>query len=85
MIKLPKYKLKKSDWIMICVFLIIIDILCCWCVNISVSAMINNGVVTNGFVIRDAATTYHIGLYGIVLASFGLISIAVHNTLRNVD
>lgn len=82
---MAKKLLKKSDWIMICVFLMVVEVLCCWCVDISVSAMLAGGVVTNGFVIRDAATTYHVGLYGIILASFGLISVAVHNTLRNVE
>ncbi len=85
MFELTKFKLKKSDWVIISVFLVIIEILCCWCIDISVSALLIGGVVTNGFVIRDAAATYHIGIYGVVLSTFGLASIAVHNILRNVD
>ena len=82
---MTKFKLKKSDWIMISVFLIIVELLSCWCIDISVSAMLDGAVVTNGFVVRDSVMTYHIGLYGVVLSSFGLISIAVHNILRNVE
>ena len=68
-----KSKFNNGDIVLILVFLVMVQVMCLWCVDISVSALINNGIVTNGFAVRDPAQTYHLGLYGVVFSTFGII------------
>lgn len=71
-------KVTKGDKIIIAVFFIIIQIVCLWCVDISVSAMLANGVVTNGFLINNPTQMYHIGLYVSIISSFCIFILFVH-------
>jgi hypothetical protein len=38
-----------------------------WCIDISVSAMLNNGIITSGFITSSPMLMYHICLYASVL------------------
>lgn len=53
-----------------------------WCVDISVSAMINEGIVTNGFMSNSPMVTYHIGLWGAVLIPVIMSFMLVHHILK---
>lgn len=68
----------KSDWIAISGFLLVITIIALWCLDISVSAIVSGGYLTNGFLISDPYKFYHIGLYLLVIAGFSNFLIIVH-------
>ena len=53
-----------------------------WCVDISVSAMINEGLVTNGFMFNSPMITYHIGLWGAVIIPVAMSFMLVHHILK---
>lgn len=71
-------KISRYDWILIAVFFTAINLIFLWGIDISVSAMIVNGVVTNGFIERNPAVIYHICLYGEILINIGLVFVLVH-------
>lgn len=71
----------KGDWICIILTLIILQTLFLWCVDMSTSAIINNGIVTNGFIINDPVKTFHIGLYGALLIPIAISFILVHHIM----
>ena len=75
----------KSDWIVIILTLCIIQIMSFWCIDVSVSAMISKGTVTNGIFGLNPMLSYHIGLYTAIISLlvFGIIS--VHHVLLEVD
>lgn len=77
-------KIKKSDWLAISIFIVIFQILCCWCVDVSVSALINQPdiILTNGWNIVNPMLTYHIGIYGIVITTCLTILILLHIILK---
>jgi len=59
--------------------MIAIQIMCLWCIDISMSAMLNPGsILTNGWQERDPMLMYHIALYGNTLISVGLAVIGTH-------
>ena len=64
-------KLKNSNIIAIATFLLAMQIIALWCIDISVSAFLNGGILSNGFFFTDPMIAYHIGLYIIILTSFG--------------
>jgi len=66
-----------SEKVLIVIFLVMIQLLCLWGIDISVSAMLSEGVITNGFNFGNPTQTYHIGLYGIVLSTFIMVIIVV--------
>jgi len=68
----------RGEWICIIIALIVLIMACLWCVDISVSAMLAGGVLSNGFLFRNPAQMYHIGLYGTILGSIMLAFICVH-------
>ena len=77
-------KIKKGDWIAISMSLGIIIVICCWCVDVSVSAM-NVGkdtIMMNAFWSLNPIVTYHLGLYGIILCVVALLLIIIYNTLK---
>lgn len=78
-----KRKLKRSDWIAIVLVLVVIDVLCLWSVDISVSALLSGGIVTNGFRTSDPMISYHIGLYGSILSTITLSLICVHKIIKD--
>lgn len=71
-------KLTKGDWICIVIFLVVLQIVFLWSIDISVSALINQGFVTNGFIVNDPMQAYHISLYGSILDFVILTFITVH-------
>lgn len=76
--------IKQDDWLAIGIFIVIFQILCCWCIDVSVSALLTvpDALLLNGWNTANPAFTYHIGLYGIVITSCLLLLIVVHNILK---
>ena len=68
----------KSDWIAISGFLLVITIMALWCLDMSVSAIVSDGYLTNGFLISNPYKFYHIGLYLLVIMGFSNFLIIVH-------
>ena len=83
-VKLKKRVLGKGDYIMISVLCIVVMVMCLWCIDISVSAMLSKGIMTNGFIERAPMQMYHVGLYGVICSAFVLVSIIVHVTTKEV-
>ena len=67
----------KSDWIAISGFLLVITIMALWCLDISVSAIVSGGYLTNGFLISNPYQFYHIGLYLLVIMGFSNFLVTV--------
>lgn len=76
-------KLRKSDWIVIILCQTILQMCLMWCIDVSVSAMLNHGFITSGFVTSDAMFMYHVGLYGSILNLFMMGMLAVHHIVDN--
>lgn len=72
--------MKKGDWICIIIALVIIEVACLWCIDISVSGMISStdSIVTNGFRTLSLVQAYHIGIWGTILCMASLVFITVH-------
>jgi hypothetical protein len=64
--------MKKGNWFCVVVFMVVLQMLFFWSIDISVSALINYGVVTNGLF------SYHIALYGAILNTVAQIIIIIH-------
>ena len=75
--------MKKSDWITILSFQIMLQMLFMWCIDISVSAMINNGIITSGFITSSPMLMYHVCLYASVLNLMLMAIIGIHHILKN--
>jgi len=67
--------MKKSDWVAISAFLLVLTVISLWCVD--------GGYLTNGFAIADPFKQYHVGLYIIILATFSNFLIILHIILRD--
>jgi len=85
-----KKPLGRGDWLCVIVFLLVINIISLWCIDISASAMLAEKIVpvamvTNGFIMNNPAQTYHIGMYGVVLSTVLLVFICIHIMLKNID
>jgi len=74
--------MNKSDWVAISAFLLVLTVMSLWCVDISISAMLSGGYLTNGFSISDPFKQYHVGLYIIILATFSNFLIILHIILK---
>ena len=77
-----KPKIGKSDIVVIIIFLVMIQLLCLWCIDVSVAGMLNGGVLTNGATVQNPLFTYHLGLYGLILSTLGLVIITIHILLK---
>ena len=75
--------MKKSDWVAISAFLLVLTVIALWCIDISISAMLSGGYLTNGFSISDPFKQYHVGLYIIILATFSNFLIILHIILKD--
>lgn len=75
--------MKTSNYVTIIGFLIFLKLICFWCMDVSVAAMINNGIMTNGFFTASANTTYHIGLIINVIITFLLFLIIIHILVKD--
>ena len=73
-------KTTKEEWIAVVLMLIVIDVMCLWCVDISVSAMLTspNLILTNGWQTREPMLMYHMGLYGCLIITTALSLIGIH-------
>lgn len=77
-------KIQRDDWLAIGIFIVIFQILCCWCIDISTSALINNpdAVLTNSWNTVSPMFTYHVGLYGIIITTCLTVLILLHVILK---
>ncbi len=75
--------MRKSDKIAICGFLIILCVLCTWCIDVSVSAMINDGMLYNGTFFASPALMYHIALYVLIFIVFLMFLVTVHAIVKD--
>lgn len=84
-------KFKKSDWTAIIVFLVFIQIISLWCIDVSISAINvrefgrNNGIqqmssldLTNGFFQQNPIVAYHISLFLLIISFFVIALISIH-------
>ena len=76
-------QLSNSDWIAISGFCIVITFLSLWAIDISVSALISIGYLTNGFFNSDPTMIYHVGLYIISLTCFSNFLIVIHLLIKS--
>lgn len=74
--------MKKSNWLTIVSFQIILQMLFMWCIDISVSAILNNGIITSGFVTSKPMHMYHICLYASVINLMLMAIIGIHHILK---
>jgi Na+/H+ antiporter NhaD/arsenite permease-like protein len=77
-------KLQKDDWLAIGIFIVVFQILCCWLIDISVSALINDpqAVLVSAWSVANPSVMYHIGIYGIVITTCLMVLILVHVLLK---
>jgi len=84
-------KFKKSDWTAIIVFLVILQIISLWCIDISISAMrvreygSQNGIeemsnlgLTNGFFQQNPIVSYHLSIFWLIISFFIIALISIH-------
>jgi len=71
-------QLKQSDWIAISGFFLVITFLALWAIDVSVSALLSEGYLTNGFFNSNPTRIYHIGLYLISLTCFSNFLVVIH-------
>jgi len=75
-------KISKGDWIAIVVFIVILQMLSFWCIDISVSALISGGKVVSAFMSMSPDVSYHLGVY-LSIGNFAfLLLITVHHILH---
>lgn len=80
-----KKRLSNSDWIALSVFFLVLILLAAWTIDISVSALLSGGFLTNGFFVNNPTKMYHVGLYIIILVSFSNFLILLHITIRDSE
>lgn len=71
-------KIKKSEWIAIIISMIILQMLFLWAIDISVSAMLRGGTLTNGISFSNPTVVYHMSLYCTIINLALFSFIAVH-------
>ena len=72
-------KTTREEWIVVILLLVIIDVMCLWCIDISISAMLTpNVILTNGWQTRDPMLMYHFSLYGCLIITSALAVIGIH-------
>lgn len=74
--------MKNAEKICILMGLIILAMACLWCIDVSVSGMINDGVMSNGFLDVSPVITYHIALIGLIIILLIVSFLAVINILK---
>ncbi len=77
--------IKKIKWLCTLIVLVILEVCALWCIDISVSAMLNNNIVTNGFVSHNPVVTYHIGLLLSFVVLMLISFICVYHIMGNSD
>lgn len=73
-------KTTREEWIVVIVMLTVINVMCLWCIDISLSAMLTspNAILTNGWQTREPMLMYHLGLYGCLIVTSVLALIGIH-------
>jgi len=82
---MSKFKLKKLDWVLIIIFQVVLEMVFLWGIDISLSALINQGYLVNGIFVSNPVLVYHIALYGSILNFVALAFISARHLLRGVD
>jgi len=77
--------MRKSNLLAIAIFVLAVQLIMLWAVDITTSAMLNNAFVTNGFFIGNPLITYHLALYMLIILSFLQTIIVVHILVRDKD
>ena len=75
--------IKKIKWLCTLIVLVILEVCALWCIDISVSAMLNNNIVTNGFVSHNPVVTYHFGLLLSFVVLMMICFICVYHIIGN--
>ncbi len=72
--------ISRFEWLLILFSIGIVQILCFWGIDVSVSAMLTapDAILSNGFNIQSPLTIYHLCLYLSILACITSIIISVH-------
>ena len=78
-------QLSKSDWLAICGFFLAITFLSLWAIDVSVSALLTDGHLTNGFFNSNPMMMYHIGLYFVGLSCFSNFLIIIHIMFKSAS
>ena len=80
-------KTTREEWIVAILMLVIMDVMCLWCIDISISAMLTspNVILTNGWQVRDPMLMYHLGLYGCLIITSVLAVIGIHFIYEGKD
>ena len=73
-----KKRFSKYDWIACSVFLVVLALIATWTIDVSVSALLARGYLSNGFFVNNPAQMYHVGLYIIILVCFSNFLILLH-------
>ncbi|MEF8848615.1 MAG: hypothetical protein V5A68_05720 [Candidatus Thermoplasmatota archaeon] len=73
-----------SDLIAVSGFLLVLTIIALWCLDISVSALLNGGYLTNGFLFSNPYQLYHVALYIVILVAFSNFLIILHILIKNI-
>jgi len=82
---MKSFKLTKLDWNLILIFQVVIQIVFLWGIDISLSALINQGYLVNGIFVSNPVLVYHIALYGSILNFVALAFISSRHLLRGDD
>ena len=77
--------IKKIKWLCTLIVLVILEVCALWCIDISVSAMLNNNIVTNVFASLSPVVTYHIGLLLSFVVLMLICFICVYHIMGNGD
>ncbi len=75
--------IRKIKWLCTLIVLVILEVCALWCIDISVSAMFNNNIVTNGFVSSNPVVTYHVGLLLSFVVLMLICFICVYHIMDN--
>ena len=81
-----KKKITAFEWIVAILLLIILEVMCLWCIDVSLSAMLTpNAVLTNGWQVRDPMLMYHFGIYGSLIIPTTLAVIGIYFVLKGKE
>ena len=75
--------MRPSNLIAVSGFLLALICISLWLVDVSVSAMLSNGALTNGFFNSPPMMMYHIGLYSVIISVFLMFLIVVHTIVKD--
>jgi len=77
---IKKRRLENDDWVVIICCIVSLQIVFCWGIDISVSAMLlsPDAVLYNGWMFSSPILKYHVCLYGLVLSCVLQMIIGIH-------